>query len=296
MPDHPTDGDLIAYLYRRLPESRNEEVQAHLIECEGCLELFKDVRDFFDLHREGEQMLTEDIAHEWKSVWRRVKNDERAQETLPEKSKTLRRLNAQAILAIAAMLLIMMGVGLWGLRQRQQARQLNQQLAVSEQRAGQLQTEQDDLAAKNNQLAQQILELQERVHSNEQAASEKSNEVRAKPEVNVPIYDVYAENFTRRSTDQGELNRIKVPRQANTIVLIMNGEGVASAASYDVQMLSGTNGQVVWRARGLKKDRSGNFTVTLQRSSLANGIYRLKLFGTTEDARSLAEYVIQVEL
>ena len=291
---HPGDDELIAYLRGRLTERGQESVQSHLVECDECLELFKDVRDFFESHRESDHAVTSNMSHEWKVLWEQIKDEERKEEHLIAGAREGFRSNRAMGLALAAMLLVAIGIGVWAVIQQRQRQQLARELEVVQQHSSQLQNEKQNLEERAKQLEQENLELQERIRLTAQSGGPQRAEIR-KPELNAPIYDLYARNFTRRSAGPSEVNRIKLPASAKSMVLILNGEGIASASSYGIEILS-PGGQMIWRAKGLRRDHLGNFTLTVDRSFLGKGTYSLKLYDTDgKVSKSLAEYVMAIE-
>src|SRR2546429_639410 len=86
---HPSDAELINYTDGSLPEPQQEEVQGHLVQCDMCLELLKDLRDFCDGQRPAEQTISEDISTEWKGLWNRITEESliQLQDQIPEKSR-----------------------------------------------------------------------------------------------------------------------------------------------------------------------------------------------------------------
>jgi len=288
---HPSNGEMIEYVGGRVTQTAHEDIQSHLVECDECLALFKDVRDFFESHRKDEPIITVDITPEWRALWNRIKDEETTEDRVPDGRRRGFWTSPSVSLAVAAMLLVVLAIGTWAIMQRRQKQQLARQLEVAQQRSAQLQTEQQNLAERGKQLEQENLDLQERVRSAAQSHDSQPVEIR-KPELNAPIYDLYARDFSRRSGNESEVNRIKVPSTANSIVLILNGEGLASSSSYGIEIL-GNSGQAIWRAKGLRRGHLGNFTVTIGRSFLGRGTYRLKIYD--KDGKSLAEYLILIE-
>ena len=291
---HPSNGEMIDYVGGRVTQTAHEDIQSHLVECDECLELFKDVRDFFESRRKDEPIITANITPEWRALWNRIKDEETTEDRVPDGRRRGFRPSPSVSFALAAMLLVGLAIGIWAIIQHRQKQQLARQLEVAQQRSSQLQTEQQNLAERAKQLEQENLDLQERARSAAQSRDQQRIEIR-KPELNAPIYDLYARDFSRRSENESEVNRIKVPSTANSIVLILNGEGLASSSSYGIEIFS-NNGQAIWRAKGLRRGHLGNFTVTIDRLFLGKGTYRLKLYGQDgQSAKSLAEYVMRIE-
>lgn len=290
---HLSDDELIDYLNGRPTDDRREDVQAHLVGCDECLEHFRDVRDFFEPHREGDQMITVDIRREWTTLWDRIGKEE--VETKPESDSPRRRLRPYAVgFALAAVLLLALLLGLWAVQQRRENQRLIGQLEAAQQRSVQIEGERKEMAERLRQAEQEKLELQERERSEAQSQPPRrnDNEVR-KPELNIPIYDLYARDFSRRSGNESEVNSIKAPATSNSMVLILNGEGLPASPSYRIEVI-GNDGQVIWRGGGLTKGHLGNLTLTVERGLFSKGMYRLKLYSQNGRA-AVAEYLVRVE-
>ena len=290
---HPSDEQLIKYLDGKLPEASNENVQAHLVDCDNCLEVFKDVRDFFETHREGDEVVAEGRFSAWTAFWKKIREEENANihhAVFVPRS----RMNTSTAVAIAAMLLVVLALGIWVIRQRRQEQKLAEQLERVRRENAELQANQENLTSRTKELEQQILQLQERARVNDESVAPHSAGAR-KPELNSPIYDLYARDFTQRSGGQSEVNRIKVPPSANSIILILNGEGLTPSSNYGVEIVNDL-GKLIWRARGLRKGQLGNLTLTIDRSFLGPGTYRLKLYGQEGwSSKALAEYIMRIE-
>ena len=289
---HPSDTEWFDYLGGRLAEAAHEEVQAHLVDCDRCLELFRDMREFFDSHRAGESMITEDVEKQWVAVWNRIEKESQTsgQNEAPLILPVRSRFNSVSILALAAVLVVVFALGFWALSQRRQKQQLGSELESAEKRAAELQAAQEELTERLRKSEQERLELQEETR---RAASSAGSDRSAtgKPEVNVPIYDLYARNANERSGNASDLNLIRVPATARTIVLILNGDGLPLAPSYGIEIIN-KSGRTMWRGGDLKKGHLGNLTLTIDRSLLPNGTYRIKLSGRNSE---IGEYVLKIE-
>ena len=289
---HPLDAELVDYVNGRLAEPACESIQEHLVICDQCLELFRDMRNFFDAHRPDEQMITEDIAGEWRGLWNRIKEAPPRHQPAAIPVAARFRPGSAVMVALAAAVLLVFGLSLWALSQRRQKQELAARLAGAEKQTAELQIERAKLEDRVKQSEQEKLELQERARQATQSPAAERPNTRT-PELNVPIYDLYARNFSRRSGGETELNRIKAPATASSLVFILNGDGLASSPSYRIEIV-GDKGRAIWRGKGLTKGHLGNLTVTVDRTLLPNGAYSLKLFGQ-EGTNSLAEYLLRIE-
>ena len=290
---HPSDEELIKYFDGKLPEAANEDVQAHLVDCDNCLEAFKDVRDFFEAHREDDEVIAEGRFSVWTALWKKIReeeNEHRPQAVVVPRS----RMNKSTVVAIAAMLLVVLALGIWIARQRRQEQKLAEELDRVRQQNAQLQANQENLTARVKELEQQNIQLQEQARASDQSGTSHSAAA-GQPELNPPIYDLYARDFTQRSGAQTDVNTIKVPASANSIILILNGEGLAPSSNYGVEIVN-EQGKQIWRARGLRKGQLGNLTLKIDRSFIGRGTYRLKLYGQEGwSSKALAEYVMRIE-
>lgn len=292
--EHPSDEQLVDYLRGQLDEAGHESVQAHLVDCDQCLELFRDVRHFFESNRKNEQIITVDVTQEWRKQWNRVKDEEKTEDRIGDVGRRGVGAGLVRSFAVAATLLVAIAMAVWAIMESRQKQRFAQQLEIAELRSAQLQSEQENLVERVTQLEQESRNLQERVRSAPQSGGGKHVETR-EPELNVPIYDLYARNSTDRSAGQSDVNRIKAPPKASSMVFILNGEGLASAGGYTLEILNDA-GQVIWRAGGLTKGHLGNFTVTIDRSFLGKGTYRLKLLEPNgRTPKPSREYLLRIE-
>jgi hypothetical protein len=276
---HLSEDELIEYQRGRLEETEREKVQAHLVQCDVCLEAFKDVNDFFDPTREGEEAISErEIDQEWKAFWQRVQAEEEA----PARAPGLRRagfwFGPRATFALAASVVLAIGFTVfWALQLRQETQQL----------ARQLQTEQTRL----KELEQENHRLQEQASAIEQNYESQLAQLR-QPQLNLSLYDIYSRESIQRSGEGSEVNPVKVPPTARSFSLILNGEGQPEYPDYVIEIVDQKK-QVRWRGAGLRRDIQGNFTMMLDRTFLSPGEYRLKLYGQKGGrSRGIAEYII----
>jgi hypothetical protein len=295
-PHHPADEQLIDYLAKRLDEADRQSIQAHLVECDRCLAAFKEVGDFFEPQRDNEPMITEDIELEWRTFWNRIKdNDEataasdQAENQPPQRRRLGFWLNPAVSIALAV-LVVAIAVGMWAIQQRRANRQLARQLEVEQLRTTQLEIEQQNLADRTKELEQENSILLERSRSVEQSQPSRRADLKP-PEINAPIYDLYPRGFVRRSENEGEVNRIKVPPAAKSITLILNSEGIKVFPSYKIEIRDGN--RAAWRGSGLERGSYGNFSITLDPAFLGKGTFKLRLYGPASE--QLAEYLLRIE-
>lgn len=209
--------------------------------------------------------------------------------------------------AAASLLVALALVSLWALSLRRQ----NQRLA--EQTAGQ----KDEQTAEQGRAAERLRDLEAKIRELEAgdsasreekesltqevgrlkeqlAATERERETylaqRTRPEVNVPVRNIYPVGDSQRSGGGGEINRLQVPRGSRTFVLIL-GDYKPGYTDYRLEILD-SGGRVLARWAGLRPGPDGDLSVLLDRTLLSRGKYRLRLYGRREQ---VAEYVVQFE-
>ena len=114
------------------------------------------------------------------------------------------------------------------------------------------------------------------------------------PQLNAQVYDILPQELIVRSGDESGANQITLPPGRQKFTLILNGAGLKAYPNYSIEIIN-QRGRTIWRGKGLKRGKDGNFVMTLDRTFLNKGEYRLKLYGQTDGgAQSAAEYRIVV--
>jgi hypothetical protein len=280
---HLGEEELIAYQQGRLDADEREKSQSHLVRCSVCRDAFRDLTDFFEPAREGEEVISEaEIRREWKALRRRIWPEEKPADRASGLGLAgLLRWPRTAFALAAALVLAITMTGAWALWLRQEKQQL----------ARQLQTEQSAWAERLKQLEQENRGLQEQVGAAKQNYEAQLAELR-RPLLNAPIYDVYSQQSIQRSGGDSKGNPVKVPQKARRFTLILNGEGQSQYPDYVIEIID-PKGQSVLKEGGLIRDSLGNFSIELDRASMSAGKYRLKLYGQTDKrSQEMAEYVV----
>src|SRR5215213_1041603 len=137
---HLSEAQVVAYCRGEIAESDREPVRAHLIDCEQCIALFRNARDFLDPARpEDEEISSDETNHAWQSLLQRMQSETGtgATETTVVTGDFQRFRNTKVFsrvtLAMAATLLIsvsLLGWQTWRLRREQQSRRQSQELAA----------------------------------------------------------------------------------------------------------------------------------------------------------------------
>ena len=202
--------------------------------------------------------------------------------------------------ALAVSLLVALAViGWWSWSARRQNQQLAQQTAEHNQAKQELQRSQARIReleasgsasqAEKEGLQQEIKRLKDQVAAAERQRGDQLAQVR-QPDTRLPTINIYPVGDAQRSGGTSEVNQLRLPPGTRRFVLLLS-DFQPRLANYQLEILK-SSGQMISRRAGLKPDRNGEIGVTLNRSLLSQGNYRLKLFG---QGKLIAEYVVQVE-
>lgn len=129
---------------------------------------------------------------------------------------------------------------------------------------------------------------------NELAAGNRSLENRVRdlalPQFNVATLDVFPKGMALRSA--GSAAEVVVPNAAQAVTLILNSQSPARFPSFEIEIADERN-VPVWSAKGLQRNPTGDYTLSLPAGFLAPGGYTISIYGGA--GRSLVEsYSIRV--
>src|SRR5688572_18649248 len=72
---HLSEGEMIALCQERMATEEREVARPHIIQCDHCLQLYKDVNDFFEPRREDELEISElQVRRAWKEFWSQARD------------------------------------------------------------------------------------------------------------------------------------------------------------------------------------------------------------------------------
>src|SRR5262249_30087970 len=122
-----SEAEMIAYCQERMAAAEREAASPHILQCDQCLQLFKNVNDFFEPRREDEVEVGELQVHRaWKEFWPQAQDIKKATAGATELS---RGGFSRATLAMAAGLLLALTLtGVWAARLRREAEALTKRL------------------------------------------------------------------------------------------------------------------------------------------------------------------------
>lgn len=274
------------YVRHKLTPAERQTFQEHLFECDECFQQAEVMARFVAGVREAARsgVLT----------------------TEPERARAVGDWFSQgwiirwAAPALAASLLIAIAlVGWWAFSLRRQNQQVARQTAEQNRAAEQLKAAEakiQELEAsgaasqqERESLRQEIQRLKEQVATAEQQRGTRLAQARP-PDTNLPTINIYPVGDPQRSGGTSEVNQLRLPAGTGKFVLLLS-DLQPGLANYRLE-IADPSGRLLTRRVGLKPDRNGEISVTLNRELLSSGKYRMKL---SAQGKPIAEYVVQVE-
>jgi hypothetical protein len=273
---HLSEGEMIALCQERMAAAEREVARPHIIQCDHCLQLYKDVNDFFEPLREDEVEVGELQVHRaWKGFWRQAQDIKKATDvaTQPSRSGFLRPTLAMA----AGLLLALTLTGVWAVRLRQEREMLTQRLQSERQEAAANLARYEQERVEKEKLTARLAEMQQ-------------------PQLNTPIYDLLPQSVFRGQGRRHGGDKIVIPAAARNFTLLLNVENPEPCSGCVIEIID-QRGNTVWREKGIKPNEAGSFVITLPRSYLVEGRYRLKIYSEGgAKRRSIGEYAVTLGL
>jgi len=271
---HLSEEEMIAYCREPMAAAEREEARLHILQCDHCLQLFRDVSDFFEPRREDEEEIDQlQIRRAWNDFWPRARTERNSASRIVE---SVRRMSfPRAAWPLAAGLLITLApatVFVW--RERDERRQAQLQVA-------QLQTRQQDLEARLSQAertAGNQIE-QERERRAEAEARVKELQIRLdglrQSQQNIPVYSIVSASIRGQKED----SLVNITPTTRTFILSLDVYNPNEFPEYVVEMFD-QRGQRVKEISRLRPVGAGKtLNLTLDRESLMEGKYLLRLSG-----------------
>lgn len=184
------------------------------------------------------------------------------------------------------------------LRERLEALQVeNDRLRQAETQLNQQQTKSSNEIA---ELRSQISEAQGRIRQqqeqtrNELAEVKRTGNERISPQINVLALDIYPVGMTQR--DAGLVtNEIGITRNVRAVTLMLHSQASAEAPSYSIEIVN-ARGRAVWKAQGLMRNATNDYTISVAAESLTPGRYTINIYGKGAGGLSKIEsYEINVK-
>ena len=273
--------------------------EKHLKACSDCAEQLEMARESRRLQPEGEAEETAQVSP-----------------LAAKKEVRWRRTPVWRYGAIAASLFLVVAAGGW-LRSWQQARELRAGVTDREkalrQRLADLEVENERLRQTETQLGQQqdrsnaeIIQLQAQIKETQARVQQQQNQVGRElarvrrqgegggaPQVNILALDIYPVGLTQRAEGPTS-NEIAIPRNVRAVTLILNSQDSSDHRSYSIEVVD-SRGKTVWSARGLTRNSTSDYTISVPADYLAPGGYTINVFGQAAGRRTKVEsYQIKV--
>jgi hypothetical protein len=190
----------------------------------------------------------------------------------------------------ASLLVVSLGLGYWGWKQRRENAQLLAQLTEQ----GQGQT---TIARQLQEAKQELDKALVRSQQQETEIAELRQDVDEllQPQLNTVIADLRPQEITREQGSNGSVTSVEIPSNGNVFTVILNMGEHPPYPDYGVEFLD-QRGNEVWNKSGLRKIQQETLTVSLHRKWLPAGIYRVRLYGLRGGKRQLLEnYQMRVQ-
>jgi len=273
---HLSEAEMIAYCQERMAAPEREAASPHILQCDQCLQLFKNVNDFFEPRREDEVEVGELQVHRaWKEFWPQAQDIKKATAVATEPS---RGGFSRATLAMAAGLLLALTLtGIWAVWLRREAEALTQRLQSERQEAAANLARYEQERVEKEKLTARLAEMQQ-------------------PQLNTPIHDLLPQSVFRGQGKKEGVKIIVIPPAARNFTLILNVENPEPCSGCVIEIVD-QQGNTVWREKGIKPNETGSFVISLPRSYLGEGRYRLRLYSERGGGRRLiGEYAVTLGL
>jgi hypothetical protein len=286
---HLSEAEMIAYCRRTMSEADRDAAQAHIVNCDHCLILFRSARDFVEgPGPDHEEVNAAETDEAWRSLLPRLQTTTPVEDAGRNvvradfsRSRDRKFFGSPLTLALAASLLISFGgLGLlgWRLLQEQQSRRQSQQAAFE------LENKQRELEQRLSQLEQSSADQIKREREQRLATEAERDQLesllaKVQPEQrNVPVYP-FRLSFERGSEED---LRLSFKKGVPAVRLRLFQSKPYEFPEYAIELVD-QSGRVVREISGLRPTPAdGALSVLLRRGTLGTGKYKLRLFGRQE--------------
>jgi hypothetical protein len=280
---HLGHDELIAFKQGNMAASEREAARAHLLRCDQCLAIFRDVNDFFEPRREDEIEMSEFEARRGlRDLRERLRIADILHAVAAQTSAGQPRLNLRLASAIAAGLLIVVTpVGLWALLLRQENQRLAAQVRTLQQESQAHLAQVEEARQHQTDEARRLRENLENLKKQVAALNQ--------PQINITQYELLLAGEARGNNSPYE---VKVPPHAQSYLLKILPDKPEEFSSYVVELVGDQN-RTAWKSERLKPDPGGSLIVAFSRTFLSEGKYRLRVFGWKgKTTRQVGEYAL----
>ncbi|MEK7832651.1 MAG: zf-HC2 domain-containing protein [Acidobacteriota bacterium] len=289
---HIGEEQMIAFYEGELTAAQREAMQGHLAECAECLNLFRNVSDFFDPPREDEEQMSEaEIAGEWHQLWAKIKKDNVI--LFPARPARKDKNSFPVLrLAVAASLLLSFsstGYLAWQVREEKRETEAARNEVAKIREEQQLQASQMDLAFRS--LSQK----------NESLLAEQTAVVLRMAALNLALppvpHNIQLEYFSFGEERAGAGKSLEFSSGVQTKLLVITINNPTNFQNYVIEMQDEA-GRPVQAPAILKPVGDENtLNMTISRTGLKNGKYRLTLYGMKgQERQKLGEQGLTIKL
>src|SRR5688572_1742305 len=221
--------------------------------------------------------------------------------------------------AIAASILFFVAASGW-LRSWQQLRnpqadQSAQVNALRERLAGldaeneRLRREETQLNQQKNQSEAEIAQLRSQIQEAQGRIQQQQDQIKGElaavsgqgpgkgqgaPQINVLALDIFPVGMTQRDANRVR-NSIVIPRNARALTLMLHSQTASDSPSHNIEIVD-TRGRAVWKSRGLVRQSTNDYTISIPAQYLSPGSYTINIYGTAAGKRVKVEsYEVDVK-
>lgn len=298
-----TEEQFVRAVTGEMGRQERAQMARHLVACSDCVGEYRILRSLRPLAEQAEAIMAASTTPEAPEIRPNQSEVERAAWRPAAFSQRFAGLvsPARSAVALAALLLISLALGLWLVLLRQgsdrEIAQLNQELAERD-RA---------LASVRESLDETRRRLEETIRRSEQekpggdskryedeiAQLRQSIAELSGPQLDVPIIDLDSSG-PRSGNTTGDEKKIEPPPTANFFTLILNIVGQQPHSTFAVEIFDST-GKQVWRGQRLRKGRDNSVNLTLARRMFPAGRYLIKLYGLRDGKQEpVADYPVLI--
>lgn len=196
-----------------------------------------------------------------------------------------------AAVAAAAALLLVTGLGAWGLREKRRADRLAAQERTTLQALAAARLEQEAVNRSLGELRRQQQAEAGKLHRRI-ADLEKAVTAPAAPE---PLLNLPVAILLPQETLRGETEAVRLPPGSPYLALVLRFREVPGFATFRVTLTPRGARDAVWSGEGLERTAQGAVHVALPRRLVPPGEHILRLYGLRGGrAETLAEYALQI--
>jgi hypothetical protein len=274
---------------------------SHFAVCSDCATEYRVVRSLLPLAKEAEAIMA--ASENAPGVGQRPRAVGRADARPDAFWRSFAPLvsPARATLAIAALILVSLALGLWLVRLRQgndrELARLNREMAERDRALTSVKESLDE----TRRLLDETIRRSEREkpagdlksYEDEIARLRQTVTELSRPQLDAPIVDLYPADQMRGHTT-GDDARIEAPPTVNAITLILNTGGQPSHSHYAVEILD-SNGKRIWRGQRARNGTDHAVNLTLARRMIPAGRYLIKLYGLRDSKQEpVADYPVLI--